>query len=79
MHPQASQLLSCVCLFATPCAVVRQAPLSMGFLRQEYWSGLSFPSPEDLPDPGIPPASLVSPELAGGFFTTAPPGKLLDP
>ncbi|ELR60425.1 hypothetical protein M91_18992, partial [Bos mutus] len=47
-----------------------QAPLSMGFPRQEYWSGLPFPTPGDLPDPGIKPASLVSPALAGGFFTT---------
>ena len=43
-----------------------QAPLSMGFSRQEYWSGLPFPSPEDIPDPGIDP---FSPALAGGFFT----------
>ena len=48
------------------------SPLSMGFPRQEYWTGLSFPSPEDLPDPGIKP---VSPTLAGGFFTTEPRGK----
>ena len=48
-----------------------QAPLSMGFPRQEYWSGLPFPSPGDLPDPGIEPESLVSPALAGGFFTTS--------
>ena len=47
-----------------------QAPLSMGFSRQEYWGGLPFPSPEDLPDPGIEPGS---PALTGGFFTTAPP------
>ena len=45
---------------------------SVGFPRQEYWSGLPFPSLGDLPDPGIGP---TSPELAGGFFTTAPPGK----
>ena len=50
----------------------RQAPLSMGFPRQEYWSGFPFRSPGDLPDPGIEPAS---PALAGGFFTTEPPGK----
>ena len=50
----------------------RQAPLSMGFPRQEYWSGLPFPPPEDLPDPGF---ELVSPTLAGGFFTDGPPGK----
>ena len=52
-----------------------QAPLSMEFSRQEYWSGLPFPPPEDLPDPGIKPMSLTSPALAGGFFTTVPPGK----
>ena len=50
----------------------RQAPLSMGFPRQKYWSGLPLPSPGDLPDPGIGP---VSPALAGRFFTAAPPGK----
>ena len=50
-----------------------QAPLSMGFSRQEYWSGLPFPPPGDLPHPGIEP---MSPTLAGGFFTTEPPGKL---
>ena len=55
--------------------VARQAPLSMGFTRQEYWSGLPFPSPGDIPNPGIKPKSLVSPAWAGGFFTTAPPGK----
>ncbi|CAI9164456.1 unnamed protein product [Rangifer tarandus platyrhynchus] len=42
----------------------------MGFSRQEYWSGLPFPPPGDLPDPGIKPGSLTSPALAGGFFTT---------
>ena len=49
-----------------------QAPLSTGFPRQEYWSGLPFPSPGDLSDPGIEP---TSPVLAGGFFTTEPPRK----
>ena len=49
--------------------VARQAPLSMGFSRQEYWSGLLRPHPGDLPDPGIETSSLMSP-LAGGFFTT---------
>ena len=58
-------------LFATPWTVARQAPLSMGFFRQEYWSGL--PPPWDLPDPGIEPMSPVSPSLAGIFFTTVPP------
>ena len=52
-----------------------QAPLSMEFFRQEYWSGLPFPTPGARPDPGIKPVSLVSPALAGGFFTTVPPGK----
>ena len=47
----------------------------MGFPRQEYWSGLPFPPPGDLPDPGIKPMSLASPSLAGGFFTTTPSGK----
>ena len=56
----------------TPGAVARQAPLSIGFLRQEYWSGLSFLSLEHLPDPGIQP---MSPTLAGGFFITEPQGK----
>ena len=60
---------------ATPCAIARQAPLSGRFPRQEYWSGLPFPPPGHLPDPGIKPASLVSPALAGGFFTTEPPRK----
>ena len=53
----------------------RQAPLSVGFSRQEYWSGLPFPPPGDLPDPGIEPTSPVSPALAGGFFTTETLGK----
>ena len=57
--------------FATPWTVARQAPLSMGFPSQEYWSGLPFPSPGDLPDPGI----NASPVLAGRFFITEPPGK----
>ena len=62
---------SCVQLFVAPWTVARQAPLLMKFSRQEYWSGLSFPSPGDLPNPGIQPMSLVSPVLAGGFFTTS--------
>ena len=68
-------MLSYVQLFATPWTVACQAPLSMGFYRQEYWSGLLFPSPGDLPDPGIKPEFPVSPALAGRFFTTEPPGK----
>ena len=51
------KLLSHVRLFATPQIVTYQAPPSMGFSRQEYWSGLPFPSPEDLPNPGIEPGS----------------------
>ena len=58
-------------LFATLRTVALQGPLSMGFLRQEYWSGLPFPSPGDLPNPGIEPTSLMSPALVGGFFTTS--------
>ena len=50
---------SCVQLFATPWTVAHQAPLSMGFFRQEYWSGLACPPPGDLPDPGIEPTSLT--------------------
>ena len=65
------QLLSPFCS-ATPWTVASQAPLSLEFSRQEYWSGLPFLSPEDPPDSGI---KLVSPALAGGCFTTAPPGK----
>ena len=57
--------------FATPWTIARQAPLSMKFSWEEYWSGLPFPSPGDLPDPGIKPESLVPPALAGGFFTTS--------
>ena len=52
--------------------VACQAPLSMGFPRQEHWNGLPFPLLGDLPDPGI---KFMSPALAGGFFTTEPPGK----
>ena len=58
-------------LFVTLWTVAHQAPLSMAFLRQEYWSGLLFPFPGDLPNPGI--ESLMSPALAGGIVTTAPP------
>ena len=57
-------------LFATPWTVAHQAPLSMGFSRQEYWSGLPLSRPGHLPNPGIQPMSLKSPALAGGFFTT---------
>ena len=70
-----AQSLSCVRIFATPWTVALQALLSKEFSRQEYWSGLPFPTPEDLPNPGIKP-TLPSPSLAGGFFTTVPPGVL---
>ena len=49
----------------------REHPLSMGFFRQQYWSGLPCPPPGDLPNPGIKPASLMSPAVAGGFFTNS--------
>ena len=61
----------CVQLFETPWTVAPQAPMFMGFSRQEYWIGLPRPSPGDLPDPGIEPTSLVSHALVGGFFTTS--------
>ena len=64
-------MLSRVQLFAIPWTIACQAPLSTGFSRQEYWSGLSWPPPGDLPNPGIKPASLMSPALAGGFLTTS--------
>ena len=70
-------MLSHVWLFVTLWTVAHQAPLSMGFSRQEYWSGLPFPSPGDPPDPRIKPVSLASPASSGGFFTTVPAGKLL--
>ena len=69
------QVLSCIWLSATPWTIAHQAPLFMGFSRQDYRSGLPFPPPGDLPNPGIKPESLASPALAGGFFTTAPPGN----
>ena len=68
-------MLNCVQLFVTLWTVVHQAPLPMGFFRQEYWSGLPFSTPGDVPDPGIKPASSVSPALAGVFFTTELHGK----
>ena len=66
------KLLSCVQLFATPWTVAHQAPLSMGFSRQEYWSGLPFPSLGDLPDLGIEPRS---PSLQADALTSELPGK----
>ena len=58
-------------LFVAPWTVARQAPLSVGFSRQEHWSGLPFPSPRDLAGPGVKAASHMSPALADGFFTTS--------
>ena len=69
------KVLSRVQLFATPQIVAHQAPLFVRFSRQEYQSGLPFPSPGDLPNPGIKPMSQASPALASGFFTTEPPGN----
>ena len=66
------QSLSHVQLFATPRTIAHQAPLSIEFSQQEYWSGLLFPPLGDLPDPGVKPMSLAFP---GGFFTTEPSGK----
>ena len=60
---------------ATPWTVACQTPLSMEFFRQEDWNGLPFLPPGDLPNPGVEPASLASPALAGGFSATAVPGK----
>ena len=68
-------MLSRVQLFAAPWTIAHQAPLSMAFSWHWYWRGLPFPTPGHLPDPEIKPASLVSPALAGRFFTTEPPGK----
>ena len=65
-----AQLLSWVQLFEMPWTVACQAPLSLEFSTQEYWSGLPFLPPGDLPNPGIKPTSLTSPALAGEFFTT---------
>ena len=64
--------LSRVRLFATPWSVAYQAPPSMGFSRQEYWSGLPFPSPGDLPDPGVKP---WSPAFQADTLTSEPPEK----
>ena len=66
-------LLSHVRLFATPCTVAYQAPLSMGFSRQTYWSGVPLPSPGALPDPGIEPRSST---LQADALPSEPPGKL---
>ena len=74
-YPYCAQLLSHVWLFVTTWTVACQAPLSMGFSRQGYWSGLPFPSPGDVPNWGIKPGSPVSLALADKFSITEPPGK----
>ena len=83
--PRVSPLCACVCvcvhslsrvqLFVTLWMVAHQFPLSMAFFRQEYWSGFPLHTPGDLPDPRVELMSLAFPALAGGFFTSAPPGK----
>ena len=70
-----AQLLNRVRLFAAPWTAAVQAPLFMGFLRQEYWSQLPVFPPGELPDPGINPTPPAPPSLAGGFFTMEPHGK----
>ena len=71
-------VLSCFCcvpLFVMLWTVAQQAPLSMGFSRQEYWGGLPYPPPGDLLDPEIEPTFLTSPALTGRFFTSLPLSK----
>ena len=78
LFPMPAWVLSCfsqVWQFATPWTVAHQAPLSMGFSRQEYWRGLPCPPPGHLPDPGIEPEPLASPTLADRLFTPVRPGK----
>ena len=71
-HQEFGGLVAKLCpTLVTSWTVAHQAPPSMGFSKQEYWSGLPFPSPGDFPHPGIKHASLMSPALAGGFFTTS--------
>ena len=79
MHVCMLSRFSHVCLFATPWTAACQAPLSMGFSRQEYWSGLPCPPPGDLPDPGIEPMSLCLLHWQAGSLPLAPPGKSFSP
>ena len=76
-HCQALASPLTVLCFAAPWTVARQVSLSMRFPRQEYWSWLLFPSPWDLPNPGIEPVSLLAPALAGGFFTISTTREVL--
>ena len=71
MHARIQSCFIHVRLFATLWTLARQAPLPMGFSRQEYWSGLPVPPLGDLPNPDIEPKSLMSPAMAGGLFTTS--------
>ena len=73
-----SESVSCLVVSdpVTPWTVPTSPPLSMEFSRQEYWRGLPYSTPGNLPDPGIRPTSLASPALVGRFSTTAPPGQL---
>ena len=73
IHSESEVAQSCPTLFdpIDPIEEPYQAPLSIGFSRQEYWSGLPFPPAENLPNPGIEPSSLTSPALAGRLFTTS--------
>ena len=64
--------------FVTPESAAHQSPLSMGFFRQEFQSGLLFPTPGDLPNSGVEPASSATPALAGRFFTPEPSGKSIE-
>ena len=73
-----AQLFSCVQLFVTAWTAAHQAPLSVKFPRQEYWSRLPFLTPGDLPDPEINPLSPVFPALAGGFFTICATWEVLE-
>ena len=84
-QPHLQDVLSRLCAFSSescptlcdPRDCCLPGPSAMGFLRQEYWKGLLFPPPGDLPDPGIDPGFPASPALAGRFFTTEPPGTSL--
>ena len=77
MHACVLSCFSQVQLFAILWTVAHQAPLSMGFPRQEYWNGLPCPPPGDLPDPGIKRTSLMSSALAGVFFTISTTWEVL--
>ena len=77
VYVHAKSLQSCPTL-CNPMDYSPQAPLSMGFSRQEYWSGLPCPPPGDLPDPGIKPISLMFPALAGRFFTASAAWEALE-